>query len=248
MRLKNKTALVTGGSQGIGAAVVKRFVKEGASVWFGDVNKKSGNSLVEELSNTGIPVNFEPLDVTSRDQWDFVVSKITADNGKLDILVNNAGIYQRKPLEETTEEEWDRMLAVNTKGPFIGVQASLNALRKSGNASIINLSSVAGLRSSFVVHYGASKGALRLMTKSIANRFAKDGIRCNSVHPGPIDTDMGHNAVPADQLEERLYKRIPLGRFGTADEVANVILFLASDESSFVTGSEFVVDGGATSK
>ena len=157
-------------------------------------------------------------------------------------------MYDRRSIEATTEEQFDKMLAVNTKGPFLGIKLALEALRASGNASIINLSSTAGLRGSFAVHYGASKGALRLMTKSIASTYAKDGIRCNSVHPGPIDTEMGHTAVPPDQLEERLYQRIPMGRFGTAEEVANVILFLASDESSFVTGSEVVVDGGATCK
>lgn len=248
MRIVNKVALVTGGSQGIGEAVVRRFSKEGAHVWFGDVDTRNGELLVEELSNEGLQVNFEPLDVTSRKQWDSLIGKIVKEYGKIDTLVNNAGIYDRKPLEETTENEWDRMLEVNAKGPFIGIKAALPALKSSGNASIINLSSTAGLRSSLAVHYGASKGALRLMTKSVANRFAGDGIRCNSVHPGPIDTEMGHNAVPADQLDERLFRRIPLGRFGTAREVANVILFLASDEASFITGSEIVVDGGATSK
>ena len=248
MRIANKIALITGGCQGIGKAVVKRFAKEGAFVWFGDVNARNGDLLVKELYNEDLKVNFEPMDVPSREQWDVLVSKIVKEHKKIDILVNNAGIYQRKPIEETTEDEWDRMLEVNAKGPFIGIKAAVNALKSSGNASIINLSSTAGLRSSLAVHYGASKGALRLMTKSIANRFATDGIRCNSVHPGPIDTDMGHKAVPSDQLDERLFKRIPLGRFGTPDEVANVILFLASDEASFITGSEIVVDGGATSK
>ncbi len=190
----------------------------------------------------------QTLDVTSHDSWQLIINKIVQETGKIDILVNNAGIYDRRSIEATTEEQFDKMLAVNTKGPFLGIKLALGALKASGNASIVNLSSTAGLRGSFAVHYGASKGALRLMTKSIASTYAKDGIRCNSVHPGPIDTEMGHTAVPPDQLEERLYQRIPMGRFGTTEEVANVILFLASDESSFVTGSEVVVDGGATCK
>lgn len=248
MILDGKTALITGGSEGIGAAVVRRFAQEGANVWFGDINQTAGEELEKELSHYRSRLNFITLDVTQVSDWELAIEKIVLQNGKLDILVNNAGIYQRKPIEDTTEEEWDRMLEVNAKGPFIGSKVCFNALKASGNASIVNLSSTAGLKASLSVHYGASKGALRLMTKSIANRFAKNGIRCNSVHPGPIDTKMGHQAVPDDQLQERLYDRIPLGRFGTPNEVANAILFLASDESSFITGSELVVDGGATSK
>ena len=248
MRLKGKIALVTGGNKGIGAAVVRRFASEGAKVWSGDISSDLRREFSDDLSGHGKNISFEALDVTNQNSWERLVNKIVNETGKIDILVNNAGIYQRKSIEETTEAEWDKMLTVNTKGPFLGIKVALEALKASGNASIVNLSSTAGLRGSFAIHYGASKGALRLMTKSIANRFAKDGIRCNSVHPGPIDTEMGHAAVPHDQLEERLYQRIPMGRFGTAEEVANVILFLASEESSFVTGSEVVVDGGATSK
>tara|TARA_B100000925_G_scaffold288837_1_gene270572 strand:- start:86 stop:832 length:747 start_codon:yes stop_codon:yes gene_type:complete len=248
MRLKGKVALVTGGNKGIGAAVVRRFASEGAKVWSGDILTDKTNELSDNLANDKGNIIHETLDVTSLTSWEILINKIVDETGKIDILINNAGIYERRSIEETTEEQFDKMLAVNTKGPFIGIKLALDALKASGNASIVNLSSTAGLRGSFAVHYGASKGALRLMTKSIASKYAKDGIRCNSVHPGPIDTEMGHTAVPPDQLRDRLYERIPMGRFGTAEEVANVILFLASDESSFVTGSEVVVDGGATSK
>ena len=248
MRLKGKVALVTGGNKGIGAAVVRRFASEGARVWSCDIVTDKTNKFSDDLANKTETIVHETLDVTSHDSWQLIINKIVQETGKIDILVNNAGIYDRRSIEATTEEQFDKMLAVNTKGPFLGIKLALEALKASGNASIVNLSSTAGLRGSFAVHYGASKGALRLMTKSIASTYAKDGIRCNSVHPGPIDTEMGHTAVPPDQLEERLYQRIPMGRFGTAEEVANVILFLASDESSFVTGSEVVVDGGATSK
>lgn len=248
MRLKGKVALVTGGNKGIGAAVVRRFASEGAKVWSGDILTDKTNELSDNLANDKGNIIHETLDVTSLTSWEILINKIVDETGKIDILINNAGIYERRSIEDTTEEQFDKMLAVNTKGPFIGIKLALDALKASGNASIVNLSSTAGLRGSFAVHYGASKGALRLMTKSIASKYAKDGIRCNSVHPGPIDTEMGHTAVPPDQLRDRLYERIPMGRFGTAEEVANVILFLASDESSFVTGSEVVVDGGATSK
>ena len=248
MRLKGKVALVTGGNKGIGAAVVRRFASEGARVWSGDIVTDKTNNFSDDLADQTETIVHETLDVTSHDSWQLIINKIVQETGKIDILVNNAGIYDRRSIEATTEEQFDKMLSVNTKGPFLGIKLALEALKASGNASIVNLSSTAGLRGSFAVHYGASKGALRLMTKSIASTYAKDGIRCNSVHPGPIDTEMGHTAVPPDQLEERLYQRIPMGRFGTAEEVANVILFLASDESSFVTGSEVVVDGGATCK
>ncbi len=248
MRLKGKVALVTGGNKGIGAAVVRRFASEGARVWSGDIVTDKTNNFSDDLADKTETIVHETLDVTSHDSWQLIINKIVQETGKIDILVNNAGIYDRRSIEATTEEQFDKMLSVNTKGPFLGIKLALEALKASGNASIVNLSSTAGLRGSFAVHYGASKGALRLMTKSIASTYAKDGIRCNSVHPGPIDTEMGHTAVPPDQLEERLYQRIPMGRFGTAEEVANVILFLASDESSFVTGSEVVVDGGATCK
>ena len=248
MRLRGKVALVTGGNKGIGAAVVRRFASEGAKVWSGDILTDKTDKLSDDLANDKENIIHETLDVTRQTSWQILINKIVHETGKIDILINNAGIYERRSIEETTEEQFDKMLAVNTKGPFIGIKLALDALKASGNASIVNLSSTAGLRGSFAVHYGASKGALRLMTKSIASKYAKDGIRCNSVHPGPIDTEMGHTAVPPDQLKERLYERIPMGRFGTAEEVANVILFLASDESSFVTGSEVVVDGGATSK
>ncbi|MBL6600449.1 MAG: SDR family oxidoreductase [Alphaproteobacteria bacterium] len=248
MRLQGKVALVSGGAKGIGEAVVRRFVAEGAAVGFGDVDEAAGRALAEELSGGNSPATFLPLDVTKADDWRGAVDALVGAHGRLDILVNNAGIYQRIPIDETNEDDWDRMMEVNAKGPFLGVKAAAQAMTASGGGSIINLSSTAGLRASVAVHYGASKGALRLMTKSIANRYAKDGIRCNSVHPGPIDTAMGHAAVPDDQLDERLYNRIPLGRFGKPEEIANAILFLASDEASFMTGSELVVDGGATSR
>ena len=183
MRLKGKVALVTGGNKGIGAAVVRRFASEGAKVWSGDILTDKTNELSDNLANDKGNIIHETLDVTSLTSWQILIDKIVDETGKIDILINNAGIYERRSIEETTEEQFDKMLAVNTKGPFIGIKLALDALKASGNASIVNLSSTAGLRGSFAVHYGASKGALRLMTKSIASKYAKDGIRCNSVHP-----------------------------------------------------------------
>jgi 3alpha(or 20beta)-hydroxysteroid dehydrogenase len=170
--------------------------------------------------------------------------------GKLDILVNNAGILIRKNIEETTVDDWDRIMAVNAKGVFLGTKAAIPAMRQSGGGSIVNISSTAGLVSSLSgsASYTAAKGAVRLFTKATAIQHAKDGIRCNSVHPGPIETDMIQDTLndPA-RMAERM-SRLPLGRVGKPEEVAYGVLYLASDESSFVTGSELVIDGGTTAQ
>jgi cyclopentanol dehydrogenase len=245
MRLAGKVALISGGSKGIGAATARRFAREGAVVGVGDVDQAAGAALVNLLTGAGHTAYFLPLDVTKSADWQSAVNSLSARHGGIDILVNNAGIYRRNGLEQVDEAEWDSILAVNAKGPFLGAKAVIPSMRGRGGGSIINISSTAGIRGSIAPHYGSSKGAVRLLSKSIAVHFAKDGIRCNSVHPGPIDTEMGHAAVPEDYRDDRL-GRVPIGRFGTPDEIANGILFLASDESSFMTGSELVIDGGAT--
>jgi NAD(P)-dependent dehydrogenase (short-subunit alcohol dehydrogenase family) len=244
-RLEGKVALVSGGATGIGAAVVRRFVREGAAVVFGDINAEAGTVLAQVLTGAGGTAQFVPLDVTDRAQWQAAIDTTVRTHGRLDILVNNAGIYARTPLEEITDEAFDRMMDVNVKGVFIGAQLAIPAMRQSGGGSIINLSSVAGMRGSVATHYGASKGAVRLMTKSIALQCAKDNIRCNSVHPGPVDTAMGHQAVPEEVRAQR-FSRTLLGRFAQPEEIAGAVFFLASDDSTYMTGSELVVDGGTT--
>ncbi len=244
-RLEGKVALVSGGATGIGAAIVRRFAKEGAAVVFGDVNAEAGTLLAQVITGAGGSARFLPLDVTDRAQWQAAIDETMAAHGRLDILVNNAGIYARTPLDEITDEEFDRIMDVNVKGVFIGAQCAIPAMRQSGGGSIINLSSVAGMRGSVATHYGASKGAVRLMTKSIALQCATDNIRCNSVHPGPVDTAMGHQAVPEEARAAR-FARTLLGRFAQPDEIAGAVFFLASDDSSYMTGSELVVDGGTT--
>ncbi len=244
-RLEGRVALVSGGSTGIGAAIVSRLATEGAHVGLGDINTGDGEQVVRDVTAAGGSARFLPLDVTDASQWQQAVQQMVTDHGRLDILVNNAGIYARTPIDDIDEQEWQRVIDVNVKGVFLGAQAAIPEMRKSGGGSIINISSTAGLRGSIATHYGASKGAVRLMTKSIAVQCAKDGIRCNSVHPGPIDTTMGHAAVPEDIREDR-FKRIPLGRFGSPEEIAGAVYFLASDDSTFMTGSELVVDGGST--
>jgi NAD(P)-dependent dehydrogenase (short-subunit alcohol dehydrogenase family) len=245
MRLKDKIAIVTGGGRGIGAAISRRFCEEGAHVLVGDVVGSAGQDLVGDFRAAGLSAEFAELDVTDGAAWEAVVDNLVERRGGVDVLVNNAGIYVRHSLEEISETEWDRVMAVNAKGPFLGVKAVLPAMRRRGGGSIVNMSSTAGIRASIAAHYGASKGAVRLLTKSIAGTYAKDNVRCNSVHPGPVETEMGHAAVPENVREDRL-GRVPLGRFAAPDEIANAVLFLASDEASFITGAELLVDGGAT--
>jgi NAD(P)-dependent dehydrogenase (short-subunit alcohol dehydrogenase family) len=246
MRLDSKVALVTGGATGIGAAVVRRFVEEGASVAITDVNEAAGAALAAEL---GDRTRFWRHDVASEADWTEVVGAVTARFGRLDILVNNAGIYARRTIDEVAAADFDRMMAVNVKGTFLGIQAALPAMRAAGGGSIVNLSSVAGIvGSGIATDYNASKGAVRLLTKSVAVQCASDGIRCNSVHPAPIETPMGQASMPEGEIREQRLRDIPMGRLGTPEEVANAVYFLASDESSYCTGSELVVDGGLTAR
>ena len=244
-RLQGKVALVSGGATGIGAAVVRRFAREGAAIVFGDINEQAGAALEQELTASGGTARFVLLDVTDRGQWKAAIDATVQAHGRLDVLVNNAGIYARTPLEDITDDEFDRIMDVNVKGVFIGAQCAIPAMRQSGGGSIINLSSVAGMRGSVATHYGASKGAVRLMTKSIALQCAKDNIRCNSVHPGPVDTAMGHQAVP-EAVRAARFARTLLGRFAQPEEIAGAVFFLASDDSTYMTGSELVIDGGTT--
>jgi len=244
MQLAGKVALVSGGSRGIGAAVVRRFVAEGAYVVVADIDLAAAAAVAADTSPSGM-ARAVHLDVTRTEHWQAAVATLVANKGGVDILVNNAGIYQRTPLEDIDEADWDLVLAVNAKGPFLGAKAVMAAMRARGGGSIVNISSTAGIRASVATHYGASKGAVRLMTKSVALLGAKDRIRCNSVHPGPVETQMGYAALPEPIRDERL-GRVPLGRFADPDEIANAVLFLASEESSFVTGTELIVDGGAT--
>ena len=250
MRLEGKVALISGGARGQGAVEAKLFAREGAKVVFGDILDESGKQVEAEIHKAGGEAAYVHLDVTREDDWRTAVNTAIDRYGKLDILVNNAGILIRKGIEDTTEEDWDRIMGVNAKGAFLGTKHSIPAMRQAGGSSIVNIPSTAGLVASpsGSASYTASKGAVRLLTKSTAVQYAKEGIRCNSIHPGPIDTDMIQETLtdPA-KLDERM-QRLPMGRVGTADEIAYGVLYLASEEASFVTGSELVIDGGTTAQ
>ena len=250
MRLDGKVALITGGAKGQGREEAKLFAKEGAKVVLGDILDNLGQEVAKDIQDTGREATYVHLDVTNETDWKSSIEIVLQTYGRLDILVNNAGILIRKGIEDTTSEDWTRIMDINVKGAFLGIRSAIPVMRQSGGGSIINISSTAGLVASpsGSASYTATKGAVRLLTKSTAIQYAKENIRCNSVHPGPIDTDMIQDSITdPSKLTERM-ESLPMGRFGTAEEVAFGVLYLASDESSFVTGSELVIDGGHTAQ
>ena len=247
-RLDGKVALISGGARGQGAAEARLFTREGATVVFGDILDAEGKQVEAEIRTAGGDAIYVHLDVTNENSWRAAEDTAVRLYGKLNILVNNAGIYICKRIEETTEDDLDQIMAVNVKGVFLGTKHALPVMRRAGGGSIINISSTAGLvgNPNGSPAYTATKGAVRLFTKATAVQHAKENIRCNSVHPGPIETDMLKEA--AGGLEQAYRQRVPLGRFGTVEDIAYGVLYLASDESSFVTGSELVIDGGSTAQ
>lgn len=250
-RLEGKVALISGGARGQGAAEALLFAKEGAKVVFGDLLDDEGKQVEAQIAELGGDATYIHLDVTSADDWDAAVQTALDRYGRLDILVNNAGIGgQQIGLEDTTSEFWDKMLDINAKGVFLGTKAAIPVLRDSGGGSIINISSIAAIIGSNRgnTSYAASKGAVRLLTKSTAIQHAADNIRCNSVHPGLIVTAMTEEILADPERRQFYDDNIPLGRYGTVDDIANGVLFLASDDSSFVTGSELIIDGGLTAQ
>tara|TARA_B100000686_G_scaffold132245_1_gene139201 strand:- start:1168 stop:1923 length:756 start_codon:yes stop_codon:yes gene_type:complete len=249
-RLENKVALISGGSRGMGATEAKMFAAEGAHVVIADILEDEGRKTASKIAETGARCLFTNLDVLKASDWESAISTATSAFGKLDILVNNAGVTSRMMLLETSEPEWDRVMDINTKGTFLGIKTAIPAMKYSGGGSIVNISSQMGLVGADYIspQYQASKGAVRILTKSVAIQYASDNIRCNSIHPAPIETDMTADIRDdADSFQDML-RRIPMGRYGKPEEVAYAVLYLASDESSFVTGSEVVVDGGWTAQ
>jgi NAD(P)-dependent dehydrogenase (short-subunit alcohol dehydrogenase family) len=219
-------------------------------VVLGDVLDDEGKKVEAEIRAAGGRATYVHLDVTRETDWQAAVATTVQSYGTLNVLVNNAGIVFRAPIEHTSEADWDRIMAINVKGVFLGTKHAIPAMRQAGGGSIVNISSVAGLvgSPSGTAAYTATKGAVRLFTKSTAIQHARDRIRCNSVHPGPIATDMIKDVLADPVAWEQRMRRLPMGRAGTADEVAYGVLYLASDDSSYVTGSELVIDGGTTAE
>jgi cyclopentanol dehydrogenase len=248
MRLKDKIALITGASQGIGATVARCFCREGAQVFLGDIKENEGQGLAAELQSGGDRAWFVPLDVASEESWVKAYERVVAKAGRLDILVNNAGINIRKPIEEMSVGELDRMLSVNIRGPFLGIKHALPLMRKGGGGCIINMGSVCSL----IGHkftpeaYTTVKGGLMQLTKSVAVRYAKDNIRTNILCPSTVETPLVQEMLKNPERRQERLGEVPLGRLASLEDVARAALYLASDEASFINGVAFPVDGGVT--
>jgi len=249
MRMKDKVALITGAASGMGAATARMFGREGAAMVFvADILDKEGAEVVDSIKKAGGRARYLRLDVTDEGQWQAVVAEIEKSAGGLDVLVNNAGISGSAEQDLYDTAAWNRLMGINATGVFLGMKHGIPAMKKRGKGSVINLSSVSGIVGQGYIHvgYNASKGAVRMISKAGAAQHGRDNIRVNSVHPGlmpPMRTS-GRTADPV--MRAKTLKGVPLGRAGEVDEVACAILFLASDESSYITGAELVVDGGWT--
>ena len=249
-RLDGKVVLISGGARGQGALEAELFTSEGASVVFGDVLDDEGRSVERRIAEEGGEAVYVHLDVTSDSDWTAAVELAESRFGKLDVLVNNAGIANAEKIEETSEELWDRIMEVNTKGVFLGTRKVLPAMRRAGGGSIINVSSIAGIlgRALTGSAYSASKGAVRTFTKTTAIQHASENIRCNSIHPGPVDTPMLSGISDNPDILAARTEEVPLGRLGRSRDIAYGALYLASDESVWITGIELIIDGGITAK
>ena len=244
MRLAGKVAIISGAARGMGAEEARMFAREGAKVVIADVLEEEGRKVEAEIGEAGGEAMFVRLDVTMEEDWEAGVAAAVARFGKLDVLVNNAAIFGPIAPDFLSTEGWDNLMDVNAKGTFLGLKHAVLEMKKGGGGSIVNISSISGFIGQSTLHlgYNSSKGAVRILTKSAAVQYAGDGIRVNSVHPGPMPPMLG---APADPTRaERLWQNVPMGREGRTEEVAYAVLFLASDEASFITGTELVVDGG----
>jgi NAD(P)-dependent dehydrogenase (short-subunit alcohol dehydrogenase family) len=243
MRLGGKVALITGGASGMGQSEAVIFAKEGAKVVVADVLEAEGRQVAEGLGGMG---RFVHLDVTSEPAWQEAIAATLSQFGKLDVLVNNAGISGTFDPDTLSTSAWDRLMEVNAKGVFLGMKHAIPVMEKAGGGAIVNISSVSGFVGQTGIHmaYNASKGAVRLMTKSAAVQYARSGIRVNSVHPGVMPAMRTSKATADPAFREKMLAGVPMRRPGRVEEVAYAVLFLASDEASYITGTELVVDGG----
>jgi cyclopentanol dehydrogenase len=249
-RLDGKVALISGGARGQGAVEGRMFVREGASVVLGDVLDDEGKKVEAEIRASGGKATYVHLNVTREADWRAAIATAVSSYGKLNVLVNNAGILFRSKIEETSEEDWDRIMAVNVKGVFLGTKHAIPAMRQAGGGSIINISSTAGLVGAPGLHGRVHRDeGRRAVVHEVDGGSAREGRHSlQLVHPGPIATDMIKDVLENKaQLEQRM-RRLPMGRVGTPEDVAYGVLYLASDESSFMTGSELVIDGGTTAE
>ncbi|MGQ4807594.1 Cyclopentanol dehydrogenase [Candidatus Entotheonellaceae bacterium PAL068K] len=246
MRLQGKVALITGSAHGMGETEAKMLAAEGARIVVADRLDTEGQQVAASLTAAGGQALFMHLDVTNEEDWQEVATTAVSRFGKLDILVNNAGISGSSDADLLSTEGWDRLMDINAKGVFLGLKYVIPAMRRTGGGSIVNISSISGFVGQDYIHmgYNASKGAVRLMTKSAAVQYAKDSIRVNSVHPGVMPPMRTSKATADPQQREQMLARVPMGRAGRREEVGYAVLFLASDEASYITGTELVVDGG----
>ena len=249
MRLEGKVALVTGAAHGMGAEDARLFAREGAKVAIADVREDDARKVEAEITGAGGEAMVILLDVAQEDQWEQAVAAVVSRFGKLDILVNNAGISGSGEKDLASTDAWERLLEINAKSVFLGMKHAIPEMTKIGGGAIVNISSTSGLVGQESIHsgYNASKGAIRLVTKAAAVQHAKSGIRVNSVHPGMMPP-MLTSFQRGDPNREAMNANVPMGREGEPFEVANAVLFLASDEATYITGAELVVDGGFTAK
>ena len=256
MRLEGKVALISGAASGVagelmgfGGAAARMFCREGAKVVLGDINTDGGERTAAQIRADGGEARFVKLDVTREEDWVDAVTAAVAAYGRLDILVNNAGTGARYTVEETTEAAWDGQMNVHAKGTFLGTKHAVPEMLKAGGGAIVNISSIYGIVGSPTSSaYHAAKGAIRLLTKSAAIQYAGDGIRVNSIHPGYCHTPLTDGSYQNERHFAWINERIPVGRVGNADDIAYGIVFLASEEASFITGAELVIDGGTTAQ
>ncbi len=246
MRLQDKVAVISGAASGLGRSTARRFAGEGATVVIADQIDDEGREIAEEITKANGLAIFLHLDVTDEANWRDVVEEVVRRFGRLDILVNNAGIAGSNVADTLQTDAWDKLMAVNGRGVFLGTKFAVPEMQRSGGGSIVNLSSISAITGQDGVHvgYNASKGAVRSLTKATAVQYGRYNIRCNSVHPGlmpPMRTS-GHAADP--EFRAKMLQTIPMGRLGESHEVADAVLFLASDEASYITGAELLVDGG----
>lgn len=250
MKLSGKVALISGASRGIGEAIARCFATEGAKVVIGDMLEAEGQHVVNEINASGGEACFTRLDVTDEAEWQQAVALAVQQFGALNILVNNAGTGNPGTVEEVSLEEWDRVMSVNSTGVFLGTKTAIPGLRQASGGAIVNMSSQLGLvgTDNSSPQYQASKGPVRLLTKTTAIQYAAQSIRANSVHPGPIATPRNAERRANPELYALMISRIPIGRYGQPEEIAKGVLYLASDDAAFVTGSELVIDGGWTAQ